>query len=147
MNRGASFNILKAINDRGPLTNVAISNAIHCKIDRANATIFVLKKKYGLISQRKKFAPYELTNKGHAELESYGVAIKNSHSEVIKKRMIASKAKKSGAPKNGKVTNGVTKFSKPSSMSGAMFNELVTEYFTAERRAEAIANLFHNWPR
>lgn len=54
----------------------------------------------------------------------------------------AKHTKKSGAPKNG-----IVKFSKPASMSALMFSELVNEHVIAERRAEAIENLFHNWPR
>jgi Mor family transcriptional regulator len=88
-------------------------------------------------------------------VKAAGVSLRGKTSSKNAKRKYVKKAaswkkkasSSSGAPKNGKVTNGVVKFSKPGSMTASMFDELVREHHTAEQRAEAIENLFQHWPR
>jgi len=149
------FKILCLLNEKGKNTEVA--KALSLPAQSASAILCAMKRK-NFISQKKKFAPYVLASKGKAAIHSFdiktntsGSTTKTSSKQLVLLEPTASKNgkknKKSGAPKNGKITNGVVKFSKPGSMSTSMFNELVGEHGTAERRAEAIENLFHNWPR
>lgn len=92
--------------------------------------------KASLIKQSKKYEPYFVTSQGATLLKDKGIVL-----------AMEASAKKPGAPKNGKITNGVTKLTKPVSMTVAMFDELSREHVLAERRAEAIENLLHTWPR
>ena len=111
--------------------------------DSMDRTLTTLKRKQ-FVLQKEKGAGYFIAAKGIAILRSFGAmaAAPNRFAPVMP---LASK--KPGAPKKGKVTNGIIKFSRPASMSTTMFSELVSEHSTAERRCEAIENLFQSWPR
>ena len=121
---------------------------IDCEsMDRTLTTV----KKKNFVSQKEKGAPYFLTPKGNSILRSFDIPGANDV-RVFKKapaanRFLPPSAPKPGAPKDGKITNGVTKFSCPDTMSPTMFSELVAEHRLAERCAEAIENLFQQWPR
>jgi hypothetical protein len=160
---GAGFKILCALNKRGGMTSKEIKATLGLGTHLVDSTMCGIKK-VGLVSQKKKFEPFFLTSKGASVLETFNVAIndkpimsktaKRLATEATKTASIGKhkynknkKHKKAGAPKNGKITNGVVHFSRPPSMSAVMFQELSHEHHVAEKRAEAIENLFHNWPR
>jgi hypothetical protein len=127
--KGTGCKILEALGrDSKGLKATELKHLLHCDIKSA----LIALRKADLIRQSKKYEPYLLTDSGKAQVRASSVA---------------AKGKKPGAPKNGIVTNGVTKLVKPTSMSKAMFDELSREHVSAERRAEAIENLLHNWPR
>lgn len=156
MRNSKPFKILCLLNDRGGLKNSEVAKALSLPAQTTSASLCEMKRKK-FISQKKKFAPYILASGGEAALRSFDIKINGAATDVkptkqapplrLLKGGPAKHTKKSGAPKNGKVTNGIVKFSKPASMSALMFSELVNEHVIAERRAEAIENLFHNWPR
>lgn len=123
------FKILKSLAEASKgLKATELKDLLGCEIKSALKGLVAAE----LIRQTKKYEPYLLTEKGLARFHE---------PSVLKKE------KKVGAPKNGVITNGVTKLAKPTSMSKTMFDELSREHVSAERRAEAIENLLHNWPR
>lgn len=130
-----SFKILEALfRDSKGLKATDLKGLLGCEVK--SALIGLSKAK--LIHQSKKYEPYLLTESGKAQMRPFVVAM---HAVKVKA------GTKTGAPKNGVITNGITKLTKPEAMSASMFDELSREHASAERRAEAIENLLHNWPR
>jgi hypothetical protein len=134
---GHTLAILRALVDTKGLTAVQLKALLGFEPKSALTSL----KDASLIRQSKKYEPYILTAKAKAQMGIIAVpkGFTANPKVVVKKT--------GGAPQNGVVTNGQKRLTKPDSMSAAMFAELCREHASSERRAEAIENLLHNWPR